>query len=42
MGNDTRHQLGEGARSLAVLSFLYSVGVLVLNGIILAFAASGP
>jgi hypothetical protein len=42
MGNDTRHELGEGARSLAVVSLLYSGGVIVLNGVMLAFAASGP
>jgi hypothetical protein len=41
-GNDTRHQLGEGARSIAVLSLLYSGLVLVLNGLTLAFASSGP
>lgn len=41
-GLDTRHRLGEGVRSLAIVSLLYSGGVLVLNGASLAFAAGGP
>jgi hypothetical protein len=41
-GLDTRHHLGEGARSLAIVSLVYSGGVLVLNGASIAFAAGGP
>jgi hypothetical protein len=41
-GLDVRHGLSEGVRSMAILTLLYSGGVLALNGATLAFAAGGP
>jgi hypothetical protein len=42
VGHDTRHRLSEGTRSTALVSLLWTGGVLVLNAATSAFGASGP